>query len=418
MNVLTPEFQTSLTKAILQDHSFLPNYRSFIDKSLFKDDFEFVLVKYALSFFDKYKSTPSPGSLFNSIVKDGYVAEDLDGMQSYYEDKVEDLDFIRDHVLDFIKKTRLRDVILNSNQLLDRGDYDSIYDSIKEVVFSHAGDDGIGSVFWEDKKSVLEQLDIVEPFIPTGINELDDVLNGGAIRGTLNVVITPPNRGKTTTLVNLGRNAVLQGRNVVHYTFELSERVINRRYFMSMTRMTKQELKKKKRTAYGKILDLAEGKLKQSLIVKKFPANMCTPNDARRHLNYRRNKYGFVPDLIIFDYADIMAASKRYTERRFEIESIYYDIRNIAEELNTVTWTASQTNRGWKEKEVVTVEDVDECYKKAAASDVMLSVNQTLEEKRGRPQTARLFLTKNRDDESEVEIEIQTDWSKAWMGNL
>ncbi len=130
-----------------------------------------------------------------------------------------------------------------------------------------------------------------------------------------------------------------------------------------------------------------------------------------------KNKHGFIPDLLLFDYADIMGSSKNYEQRRFEVEEIYYDLRNIAEEFNTANWTASQTNRGWSEKELTTMEDVDECYKKAAASDVMISSNQTLEEKKSHPQCARLFLTKNRDDESQVIIDILTDWSRAWIGN-
>jgi replicative DNA helicase len=187
---------------------------------------------------------------------------------------------------------------------------------------------------------------------------------------------------------------------------------------MSMVKMSKQEMKLKKKTAYDRILNVAEKMINHSLIVKKFPANSCNPNDIRRHLSFVKNKFGFIPDLMVFDYADIMKSNKLYEERRFEIESIYYDLRNIAEEYNSVNWTASQTTRNWKEKDIIEIEDVDECYKKAAASDVIVSLNQTLEERRSHPQTARLFVSKNRDDESQVEIQIKTDWSKAWIGNL
>lgn len=419
MNILSTEFQTELTKAILQDHSFLLTNRKFIGEGLFKDTFEHELIKKILVFFDKYNCSPSETSLFEMFIKDGYAAEDVkDSIHEYYLNPVKDISFITDSICDFVKRTRLRDIILNSVKLLDKGKYDKIYEDIKEAVFINTTGDDIGSLFWEDKKKVLENLDIIEPFIPTGFTELDTIMFGGCVRGTLNVVITPPNRGKTTTLVNLGKNAVLNGYKVIHYTFELSDRMINRRYFMSITGMSKQELKLKKKTAFDKILKVADKVMSDSLIVKKFPANICTPNDIRRHLSAIKNKFGFIPDLIIFDYADLMQSANKYDERRFEIESIYYDLRNIAEEFNSVNWTASQTGRNWKEKEVITIEDVDECYKKAAASDVIVSLNQTLEEKRSHPQTARLFVAKNRDDESQVEITLKTDWGKAWVGDL
>ena len=49
---------------------------------------------------------------------------------------------------------------------------------------------------------------------------------------------------------------------------------------------------------------------------------------------------------------------------------------------------------------------------------MIISINQTLEEKRAREQTARLFFAKNRDDESLMTVEIKTDWKRAFIGNL
>jgi replicative DNA helicase len=419
MNVLSTEFQTELTKAILQDHSFLQTQRHLISIDLFKDDVEKVLIKNTLEFYDKYASTPSKNSLNSYLIKHSYNYDDVNKeIDNYYENKVTDIDYIKDYVCDFVKKNKLKDVILRCGKLLDSGNYDEIYDRVKEVVFGYDNNNEIGSMFIEEAKSVLKQIDSVESYIPTGFDEFDEIMSGGAARGTLNVIITPPNRGKSTFLINIGKNAVLTGHKVVHYSFELSNKICNRRYFMSMVRMSKSEMSKKKRTAYDKFLDITEKIINNSLIIKKFPANSATPNDIRRHLNLIRNKHGFIPDLLIFDYADIMGTSKEYVDKRHEIEAIYYELRNIAEEFNSVNWTASQTNRGWKEKEFITMEDVDECYKKAAACDVMMSLNQTLDEKNYSPQTARLFITKNRDDQSQVSMNVETDWVKSWIGNL
>ena len=55
---------------------------------------------------------------------------------------------------------------------------------------------------------------------------------------------------------------------------------------------------------------------------------------------------------------------------------------------------------------------------KAGIADVIISINQTMEEKRSRPQTARVFFAKNRDDESLVTREIMSDWSRAFIGNI
>lgn len=418
MNILSPEFQTELLKVILQDHSFLQNYRNIISVDLFKDNIERELVRYTLNFFDKYNNTPAKNSLYNFMISDNFDIEDVKKETDYYyKEEIDNIEYIKDSTVDFVKKNKLKDVILKCGKLLEKSQYDEIYKSVKDIVYGFNTDDDIGDFFWESKKQVLEQIDLQEPFIPTGINELDDVMSGGAVRGTLNVIMAPPNRGKSTLLINIGKNAVLNGFKVIHYSFELSKAICKRRYFMSMTKMSKNELRTRKRTAYNKILDLAENIIEENLLIKKFPANVANCNDIRRHINSVVNKHNFIPDLILFDYADIMGILRPRDQKRLEIEETYYDLRNIAEELNTVNWTASQTNRGWKEKEFVTMEDFDESYKKAAASDVIISCNQTLEEKKSHPQCARLFVTKNRDDESQIEIDILTDWSKAWIGN-
>ena len=214
MNVLNPEFQTDLLKVILQDHSFLINHRNLIDSNLFKDDIEKVIVDHVLRFFDKFNFTPSENSLLNYILDNGYESDSVKkALDKYYYETVKDIDYIIDSVYDFVKRNKLSSVILNCGRLLNDGKYDEIYNNIKEVVFNYNSDNDIGSLFWDEVKDVLDRIDIKESFIPTGLNELDEILEGGAARGTLNVIITPPNKGKSTLLVNLGKNAVLNGFN-------------------------------------------------------------------------------------------------------------------------------------------------------------------------------------------------------------
>jgi len=418
MSVLSPEFQTNLTKAILQDPSFLSRYRTYLERGMFKDETESDVVRHALEFYDQYSATPSRDSFTLYLERQNYLTEDIEELvHPLYDEPVLNIDFLEDSLKDFVKKTRIKDVLLESTVLLDKGEYDRIYDRIKNTVLSFVDGD-VGDLFWKDKKKVLQELDAGEQFIPTGITSLDEKLGGGAVRKTLNVIVTPPNKGKSTSLVNVGKYAALAGFNVAHYTFELSANVIKRRYFMAMTRMSKKELKRKKATAYDKILDLADGIAEESIIVKRYPAYSCTVPMVREHINLVRNKYGFFPDVLIFDYADLMRSTKSYDQRRHELSEVYYTMRELADEFNAAAWTASQTNRSGASEELVTMEDLAECYEKAACADVMVSVNQTLDEKRSRPQTARLFLAKNRDDVSEVTVEVETDWERAWIGNL
>lgn len=419
MNVLNPEFQTKLTQAILQDHAFLKKNRVNIDGSLFKDKLENEVIRYVLKYYDEYKCTPSREILSDFMHKEGsYDFEDTIEQVGYLYEKTSDIEYIENATIDFVKKSKFKDALIESTKLLDKSEYETIVKKVKEVFDEFTSGEDIGSLFWGDAKSVLKSLDVKEDSIPTGVHDLDDVLTGGAKRGTLNVVITPPNKGKSTLLVNVGKYAVLNGFNVVHYTFELSEMIINRRYMMSMTRMSKAEMKGKKKTAYDKILDLAGDVTNESLIVKRFMAMQAKVLHIKDHLRMVKNRFGFIPDVIIVDYADLIQPSHRYEQRRFELSAIYAELREIGVESNCVVWTASQTNRGGNSTELITIDDLAEDFNKAGIADVIISINQTMEEKRSRPQTARVFFAKNRDDESLVTREIMTDWSRAFIGNI
>lgn len=419
MNLLNPEFQTSLTRAILQDHSFLKKHRNILHYNLFKDKLENEVIKYTISYFDKYNNTPSRNILIDFMSKDGFDIEDTNNKVGYlYDEKIKDITYISDSIRDFVKKTKLKDVLVNSVKLLDENKYDIIYRDVKNVITEFENEDDIGDLFWNSTKGVLQNLDVKGDYIPTGLHGIDEIISGGALRGTLNVVITPPNKGKTTFLVNIGKYAALNGFNVVHYTLELSSMITRRRYLMSMTRMSKQELKDRKRTAYDKILGLAKNITRESIIVKQYLSSSTTTKQVRSHIEQIRNRFGFIPDIAIFDYADLFKPTHRYEEKRHELAEIYSDLRSIAVDYNIAGWTASQTSKEGNKSELATINELAECFQKAAIADVIMSVNQTLEEKRSRPATARVFIAKNRDDESLITREIKTDWSRAFIGNL
>lgn len=416
MDTLNPEFQTELARAILQDHSFLNKHRKLIDPVLFKDKVEHELIRNLLKYYDEYKSTPSRNVLFDYVSKTGYQIESLEeDCEHLYEDRAQDITYIADSLQDFVRKTRIKDTLLESMQLLEKGDYGGIYKKIKTSINDYDGFDDIGSYFWEEGKNILKSLDQQDDCIPTGLYELDEKMSGGAMRGTENVIVTPPNKGKTTTLINIGKYAVLNGYKVVHYTLELSAKIIERRYMMSMVKMTKAMLKQKKRTAYDRILKLAEDVQKESLIVKRYKPTTCTIQDLYNHVNSIRDKVGFIPDLVIIDYADLLKPSRNYAEKRHELASIYNEARDLAVEFNLGLWTATQTNKQGNQDELITINELAECFEKAAIADVIISLNQTLEEKRNNE--ARLFLAKNRDDVSLETVNIETDWSKAYIGN-
>ena len=84
---------------------------------------------------------------------------------------------------------------------------------------------------------------------------------------------------------------------------------------------------------------------------------------------------------MIVDYAEIMKASSKYYEKRFELDSIYQQLRNIGIEFNIPVITATQLRRAALEKlesgKILTEEDIAESYGIARIIDCGVTINAT-----------------------------------------
>lgn len=413
MELLSPEFQSELVRAITQDHSFLIKHRKWVDENHFKDATEHRIVSACVTYYDKYKGSPSKMILADILARKQDFDEVMEYIQPYYNKKVDSVSYLADNLRDFKMKTNIKDTLIGCMSHLKSGDYDAILKDVRMAVQEMDDENGVGSLFFANAKNVLAAMDQPMKFVPTGISGLDEKISGGGMRGTLNVVLTPPNKGKTSTLINFGKYAVMGGFRVDHVTTELSEEIVNRRYIQSIVGMTKQELRNKKRTAYAKVLELAEKVARENLNIKRYRSYSCTVQNLENHFKQMKDVYGFFPDVCIVDYAALLKSSRDYDEKRHELSNIYANLRDVMFDNNVVGWTAHQTNRQGNQGEVITINDLAEDFGIAAITDVIVSVNQDMEERRNGD--ARLFLAKNRDDDSLVTIPIRVDWTKIQM---
>ena len=222
----------------------------------------------------------------------------------------------------------------------------------------------------------------------TGWKTIDDITKGGLGRGELGVVIAPTGAGKSMALVHLGAQAVKAGKNVVYYTLELQDTVVAGRFDSCITGVRLQDLIQCKDMIYDEVKDL-EGRL----IVKEYPTKSANVNKLKQHLEKLRFT-GFEPDLICVDYGDLLNPISAYKEKRIELETIYEDLRGMAQEFECPVWTASQTNRSGLNAEVVTMESISEAFNKCFVADFIFTLSRTITDKNNN--SGRIFVAKNR----------------------
>jgi replicative DNA helicase len=98
--------------------------------------------------------------------------------------------------------------------------------------------------------------------------------------------------------------------------------------------------------------------------------------------------------MIIIDYGDLLKPTSHFKEKRNELESIYEELRGIAQEYECPVWTVSQTNRSGLNAEVITMESISEAFSKCFVADFIFSLSRTIQHKE--TNTGRFFIAKNR----------------------
>jgi replicative DNA helicase len=189
-------------------------------------------------------------------------------------------------------------------------------------------------------------------------------------------------------LVHLGTEALKLGKTVVHYTLELSDTSIASRYDSCLTSIDLGDLIPMKEEIREAVKEI-----KGTLVVKEYPTKSASTRTIKTHLEKLRQR-GLDVGMIIVDYGDLLKPVITTREKRHDLESIYEELRAIAQECACPVWTASQTNRSGLNAEVITMESISEAFSKCFVADFIFSVSRTVEDKG--TNGGRIFVAKNR----------------------
>jgi KaiC/GvpD/RAD55 family RecA-like ATPase len=403
LTISDKKFQFKLIALFVKNPDFLKRYRPALKPEWFETPELQALGDLIFAYYDEFHESPDWDTLeflAGSIGSDKHSPDEwrklVRSMSAHGDDG---LAYVHDHVGEFIQYRAYKEAILLGARLLEEGRFDKIPQIIREA--QKWDKESVPYVdFFEGIKEWLEEREIRQT-IPTGITELDQILDGGTARGEITVILATPNVGKTTVLVNLGAAAVMDGKRVYHFHAEQSTGVIRARYTARISGIAMKELKDDPdRTA--RILEKIERNSKGRLLISK-----C----ARQNIGALRAfiyKHG-TPDVIVIDYADKLVSPSKYSDRRHEIAAIYDEMVVMAEEFNCSILTASQAKREAVNKEKVTIQDLAEAFEKAAIADNVIAIAQTEEDRS--TGIMRLLMAKIRNEEIGLaEIECRVFW--------
>ena len=389
---LTPfgsSFQTKVISSLLADTKYFQTIGDILEPVMFDSDANQWLVATISEYFMEYKTTPTLdvlkikiNEIQNDILQTSVIAKLKEAWQNMDST---DLEFVKGESLEFCKNQILKNAIIQSVDLLQEKKYDSIKGLIDNALKAGSERD-IGHDYIVGLEERLTKS--TRSTIETPWESVTELMDGGAGKGELIVVVAPAGIGKTWVLQTVGAHGVKIGLTVVHYTLELNQNYVGLRYDTIMSGVPTANIKYHQEDV-KKVIDALPGKM----IIKYWPTRSASVQTIAAHLKQMEIQ-NIIPDLIVVDYADILRDSSGAVEKRFQLSNIYEDLRGLAGEFSLPVWTASQANRSALEEEIIDASKVAEDYSKIMTADFVMSISRQVSDKIAN--TARCHIIKNR----------------------
>ena len=233
--------------------------------------------------------------------------------------------------------------------------------------------------------------------------------------------------GKTWWLLWTSLLALFEGYNVVFVSLEMSERQIIKRIHQYLNsrpiRKTKEIIipyfdkegdishkRKHKRTLTESLSIKQTNRCIRTGSIKKdrykllfYPSNTCTMTQLETQIQNMEYYEGFIPDVIVTDYADKFKSEGYGDVRRHQLAQVWDSHKALAQKYKCLVVTASQSNTMRTGKDIKQG-DWAESVSKIELCDIGIALNQQPEDKR--KGVMRVGVLKQRHDDFDLLREV------------
>jgi replicative DNA helicase len=330
--------------------------------------------------------------------------------------KLSDRDFLIDKVSVFAQERAMEAAILASIPLMEKGDFATILEKVRAASQVGAQENSDDYDYFAEIDSRTEHrvalaAGIIKPLgITTGFPDLDKhMFHAGWGRKELSVIMARAKFGKSMGLGEFGKSAWLAGYNVFIASCEVSREIYSDRLDANFADTAMNALKSSPFDVKTRIKDVeAAAKTKAAFEIRDYASGSLKVSQLRRTLDRYRAR-GIVFDLIITDYADIMAPERVTDNPREDSKQVWIDLRGLGYAENAAMLTATQTNRSGAKSHVAEATDVAEDYNKIRIADLVISGNANETEIKSGEARLKFVASRN---QKEVTLRIRQERSK------
>lgn len=443
--IITTEQENKLITGLIVSDKFIQDLIPILDVKLLQTTHAKNIARWCIDYYRAYEKAPAKDiqDIYNNKKNEFNADEDefeiIENFLLNLNEKFEQEDFNHKFFLDdaekYLASRKLEELSSNVKGLLLNGDIDEAELKIAKHTRTERPQ-GTSTDVLKDKNKIIEAANQEDDVILNMPGCLGESI-GPICRGDFFSVIGPMKRGKTWWLEDFAVRLMLQEKKVLFVSLEMSESQMIKRIYQSFLAQTRREQKidipyfddrnilsktvqkkglkanqiLKKANALDKIIKNGAFRL---ICYPSYSANIADVKTEIYNLAYYNN---FIADAVIFDYADIMApepdSPKDYRHR---INHTWMAMRGLAQEINGLCITASQSDRSTFNKNVEE-DNTSEDIRKLAHVTHMMALNQTKEDKKLGVMRTTMLASRNEyfSTDDEVVVLYQYGIGKAYL---
>ncbi len=226
-------------------------------------------------------------------------------------------------------------------------------------------DNHIGHDYFEDYEERFESYHQKENKLEFDLEYFNKITNGGVPNKTLNVFLGGTNTGKTLCKCHLAASFLMQSKDVLYITLEMSETEIAKRIDANILNIPINQLDSVPKSVYTNKAMQLQQKTKGTLIIKEYPTASAHSGHFKSLLNELALKKSFRPDVIFIDYINICTSmrvkSNGVANSYSIVKSIAEELRGLAVEFDVPIITSTQVSRGGFNSTDIDLTDTSEC---------------------------------------------------------
>ena len=389
----TANIEQTILRNLLTNEGYTRKVIPFIEKEYFEGVYQ-KLFEQVVSYTAKYNKLPTSEALQIEIDdKSNFTDEQyrhvIEIMPRLFDQEPVDETWLYNRTEKWCQDRALFNSIMESIKIIDGKHQTKTKDALPDLLTKALGvtfDANVGHDYLENVEERYAFYHAQEEKIPFDIELFNKITKGGLSNKSLNIALAGTGVGKSLFMCHIAANALIQGKNCLYITLEMSEERIAERIDANLLDIPIDQIEHMSEEMFSTAVNRLKTKTNGKLIVKEYPTGTGNSNHFRALLNELKLKKAFEPDIIMIDYLNISASSRIKMSGEGNsygyIKAIAEELRGLAVEFDLPIVSATQTTRKGFSNSDPGLEDTSESFGLPATADLMFALvtNEELEE--------------------------------------